>query len=422
MQDIMQIRKEILEHTIDCDYNRNLHFNEYNHYSKVSRLLNAGQMISLILIILIYSVFYEIGIEKTWINLTVIGLSVVATTLQLIDYFWSFSSLAQQHWLAAQAYSRLYRQCQFFPSHYGVNCDKTIAREAAKNICNELFDLNLMSPNLSRRNFSKVAAELKGKKYPIHSEIFGCKSHQLSPVVETIKAKFNQYQMEVICFGSYIRSLHNNDIDIAVIIYSDNANESALNNIILEIEKHFRQEGLKIDLTLMMQSTLHLQSQIPFIRNIKRGECLYASPELNTSILQHSCDCGSLKDLIDKHYEKVLVSFKTGDESDIINKSYYYIRNLIVYTLTQEQEEWNSEDEMIDRLIAVAERNSDLAPMEELYFKLRKLKNIEFSIGIDKNIPSETINNIVSTIKTIHSSIQCQCRQYTSPTKLACVE
>lgn len=406
MRDREQIINEILEHTKDCDYNRSQHFIEYQYYDKISRVLNLLQIGSLIVLIIFCSIVIpEFENLNNYITYAIpIILSLIATTAQLIDYFCNFSDLAQQHWLAAQAYARLYRQCQFFPSHYGTSCDDYIMRETASNICNELFDLNLMSPNLSERSYKKVSY-LQDKKYPIELISYNNRISQLLPFVETIKTAFANHKIEIISFGSYTKTLHNNDIDIAIVIHSAVDDEKALTSKILDLERQFRRNKYNVDLTLLTPNRIKAPSQIPFINNIKKGKQLYASSGLSNSILDYSFNTNDYKELINTCYLKVKSSYELLDTNDFVNKSYYYIRNVIIYILITNDISYIGEYEMIDNFEAILEEQPYYLKISDLFLSLKKLKDNESSIGIDSDLSTIEKENIYNTIIEVHNKL-----------------
>lgn len=405
MRDREQIINEILEHTKDCDYNRSQHFIEYQHYDRISRFLNLLQIGSLIILVIFCSIIIP-EFEKTnnYITYAIpIILSLIATTAQLIDYFCNFSDLAQQHWLAAQAYARLYRQCQFFPSHYGTSCDDYVMRETASNICNELFDLNLMSPNLSERSYKKVSY-LQDKKYPIELIAYSSRAGQLLPFVETIKIAFANYKIEILSFGSYMKTLQNNDIDIAIVVYSQIDDEKILTDKVLELERQFRRNKYNVDLTLLTPNRIKAPSQIPFINNIKNGNRLFASSGLTNSILDYSFNADDYKELINTCYSKVKSSHDLLDTNDYVNKAYYYTRNIIIYILLTKDISYTGEYEMIDSFESVLQEQPYYLKVLDLYLNLKKLKDNESSIGIDSDLTEHEKNNIYDAIIEIHNN------------------
>jgi hypothetical protein len=398
------IINEILEHTIDCDYNRSLHFIEYERYNRISRFLNLLQIVSLLVLVVFCSVIIpEIELKSSLLEYIIpIILSVIATTAELIDYFCNFSDLSQQHWLAAQAYARLYRQCQFFPSHYGMNCDESIMREAAVNICNELFDLNLMSPDLSEKNYIKVTKKLANKKYPIESVFHFERTEYLKEITNKIKDKLSGYKIEIISFGSFPNKKDNNDIDIAVVVHSKNIDEDLLLEKIIKLEQEFRNENQIIDLTLLTESRLQMPSQIPFIANIKKGELLYSSFGVHSSIFDYDLDTIHFKEILNTYFSKVESAYAESDSNNYINKAFYYIKNVISYILLNRNVLWSSEIEMISCFEKILSEELHFPTIMDLYLLLKKYKDNESSTGIDDNLSENGKRNIFELICEIN--------------------
>lgn len=109
---IETVLEEILEHTKDCDYNRSQHFSEREKYKKRDKWANILQMICLMVIVIFYMIISEFkSLNQTIAYYIPVVASIIATVTQLYAYFSGCGELAERHWLAAQAYTRLYREC-----------------------------------------------------------------------------------------------------------------------------------------------------------------------------------------------------------------------------------------------------------------------------------------------------------------------
>jgi predicted nucleotidyltransferase len=404
-----QILNEILEHTRDCDYNRSQHFVEHQHYSRLSRLLNLVQITSLLFLVIFCSVLApEMEMENPFLEYIIpIILSIIATSAELIDYFCNYSDLAQQHWLAAQAYARLYRQCQFFPSHYGINCDENIMREAALNICNELFDLNLMSPDLSERSYKKVKY-LNDKKYPLESIVFLERKDHLKDFANCIKDKFNGVKIEIVSFGSYPNKNHHGDIDIAIVVHSEDIDENELLEKTIALEQSFRNKKQIVDLTLLTKKHINNPLQIPFIMNVKKGELLYSSFGVSSSIFSYDFDIADFKRGLDECFKNVTIAYGESDSNNYINKAFYYVQNAIRYILLNRDISWESESEMVMCFENILSSNIEFSTIMSLYLTLKKYKNNENSIGNEDDSFEVTKNKTYETIVDVNKIIAAE--------------
>jgi len=404
-----QILNEILEHTRDCDYNRAQHFVEHQHYSGLSRLLNLIQITSLLFLVVFCSVLApEIEMENPFLEYIIpIIISIIATSAELIDYFCNYSDLAQQHWLAAQAYARLYRQCQFFPSHYGINCDENIMREAALNICNELFDLNLMSPDLSEKSYKKVKY-LSEKKYPLESIISLERKDYLKEIANYIKDKFNGVKIEIVSFGSYPNKSHHGDIDIAIVVHSEDADENELLEKTIALEQYFRNRKQIVDLTLLTRNHIEDPLQIPFIMNIKKGELLYSSFGVSHSIFSYDFDITDFKHGLDECLKNVTTAYGESDFNNYINKAFYYAQNVIRYILLSRDISWESEIEMVTCFENILPNRPEFSTIMNLYLTLKKYKNNENSIASENDFGDATKNKTYEIISSVNKFITAE--------------
>ena len=402
-----QIIYEILEHTKDCDYNRSQHFVEYKRYKIISDMLSFLQIGTLIILVIFCSIVMpETQFQHNSIKyIAPIILSLIATTAQLIDYFCNFSDLAQQHWLAAQAYARLYRQCQFFPSHYGTDCDEHIMRENAMNICNELFDLNLMSPNLSERSYKKVSY-LIDKQYPIESITYQSKTKHLKKIARTIQREMTECEIEIVSFGSYMSVTRNSDIDIAIVVHSAVVDEGILFEKVMELEREFNRQKIKADLTLLTPSRLRLPSQIPFIKNIKNGDILYASDGVFVSIHDYTFDIETFKHQLAMYYELAEAAYLQSDVNNYINKAYYYVQSVMSFLLLKHDKTWSNETEKVDRWERILNQEPHLEPIQDAYLLAKKYKDNEASVGIDYPLSEQETKNLYSCITCVKSLLE----------------
>jgi len=166
--DAKRVYGEIKEHLVDCNTNRSKHFIKYTHIKKWKDRINFTQNIALIfttLVLALYAASSDLlpGFQKITLVITIISafISAIALWSQISNY----DDAATQHWMAAQAYQELYRECQFFHNQFPVNSDFKEAAKIAEQIRIRLNHLNLVSPHIP---FSK--AEKKKHEKQIEEE------------------------------------------------------------------------------------------------------------------------------------------------------------------------------------------------------------------------------------------------------------
>lgn len=378
-RNIEKILGEILEHTIDCDADRAQHFNENIRYSKWNKILNILQIICLICIVAYYMVESEI---KSWgiagMNLWPIAWSALATTIQIVTYFSGCEKLARQHWIAAQAYSRLYRDCQFFCTHH-AEISEEVLRQKAQDISVELCNLNLMSPELNDKSYSKVVDKLASKKYPIEKVIEEKKLNRIENVIDTIKNKYREYVFEIIAFGSYLSSIYYDDIDLAVIIYKEDVDKELLQEISIEIQDQYIVAGLNLDITIITEKELSISSYVPFIRNVKNGKRLYIVPMVKQSVFDKTFEEIDYDTIIKCYYEDLVAAHDGNDTKIYVNKAYYYLYHVISYLLNMRGIAWYSEISISKKFYEIAKDSTEEMQLVHRWFELlRKEKNSEF--------------------------------------------
>lgn len=392
---IEKILDEILEHTKDCDANRTQHFNENIRYSKWNKVLNIAQIICLVCIIAYYMVKPLGNLEN---DLFPIIVSAIATIVQIITYFSGCEKLAQRHWLAAQAYSRLYRDCQFFCTHY-VEINDELLRQKAQDISIELCNLNLMSPELNERSYRKVKDQLTIKKYPIEKVIEEKKINRIEKVINTIKNKYKEYDIEIIAFGSYLNSIYYNDIDLAVIIYKEDVDKNLLQELSIEIQDQYIVVGLNLDITIITEKELAISGYVPFIRNIKNGKRLYITPMVKQSVFDKTFEEIDYKTIIKCYYTDLVTSYEKNDTKIFVFKTYYYLYHVISYLLNMNGIAWYSETSISKEYYEISKDSAEEMQLIHKWFELlRKEKNSELISDQNVSVNKEDLNSDIIKI------------------------
>lgn len=273
---------ELIEHTMDCDCAKSQHFYDEKNSRKKAKIFNYVQSITFLLTIATYVLIVS-GIQQySWLNFAGIVLTLVSTLLEIMSYMLRFDEEAMNHWKAAQMYSELYRKCQFFCSDY-QNESLDVWRARLNDISEELSRISSLSPSVSEKSYSEWAKYGYSKKYPVHKAVLDLKVNQIDNVIQAIINSMVGYKIEIFLFGSYFKSMHYNDIDIAVILHEDERT-LALKEKMNDIEKAYSVKGVDLDITIISEKDIIANRCTQFIKNICDGECYYKSPEVKKSI------------------------------------------------------------------------------------------------------------------------------------------
>jgi len=149
--DAKRVYGEIKEHLIDCKTNRGKHFNKYTQIKKWKDRINFTQNIALILTTLalaLYAASSDLFPGFHEITLVITIISAFVSTIALWSQISNYDDAAAQHWMAAQAYQELYRECQFFHNQFPIDSDFQEAAKIAEQIRIRLNHLNLVSPHI----------------------------------------------------------------------------------------------------------------------------------------------------------------------------------------------------------------------------------------------------------------------------------
>lgn len=377
-QDIDQLLNEILEHTKDCDFNRTQHFAQNKRLNIMEKGLNSVQIGCLIALIVYYMVASQIEFPNPLImTLLPIVLSIVATITELISYFSNCGELSQRHWLAAQAYTRLYRECQFFCTHYAEINDINVLRQKAHDISNAICDLNLLSPNLDEKTYSKATLLLGNKHYPIEDVITEARLKRLDVVLETIKSEYALYSIEIIAFGSYLHGIHYDDIDLAVIVYADDVDKFSLERISVNIQNKYIELGLDLDITIITEKDLSISAFLPFIRNIQSGKRLYIAPAVKRGVFEKTYGEIDYNVILKYFYHDAIFAYDKEDTRNFILKSYYFFYHTIACILSRKNIPWYGEDSISRNFYRISHNNEWYQTIYTWFMILRKGKNNE---------------------------------------------
>lgn len=399
--EIEQILNEILEHTADCDCNRSQHFKEYDRYSKWDNFFNITQAIILIALVSFFMLKSDFPCLDEWSWAPII-LSAIATALQLMDYYFDCGTVADHHWMAAQAYSRLYRQCQFFPSNY-ANASLDEIRAVARSISSELYDLNIMSPDLNDKTYRKVKDRVENKKYPIQEVFRSLRVERINDAVERLKEECVDYFTEIYIFGSYLDGLVNHDVDIAVIVHQKDVtiDQDSLNQKAIEIENDFSGQNINLDITIITEKELNDTANIPFIRNILKGERIYSNIERETGrsvIYLHN----NYNILIEKFYTEA--NNAKDNHSVFVSKVFSFYYFIIANILERNNIDWNGEDSLLHEFRKIAGKNNEYLNIQKEFRRIQKIRQKMLTNASEFHL--ENISNIENGLEYVHTFYQ----------------
>jgi len=420
--------EEIREHTIDCDYNRAQHHLEYQTTSRKANICRGIQIACLLSLIIYYMVIPELS--DTWtdnilIKFTPLFFSIVATITQIIEYCGNFTELSQRHWIAAQAYTRIYRECQFFHIHYAkVGID--VMRAKAQDIASELSDLNNVSPTLNEKTYKKITPCLKDKHYPIDDII-----SKGAIITETLQLSENKNNIilpqssadkaiqklvndvskiditlpiEIYLFGSYLYNEFYNDIDIAIIIHEKNENQIAiLKKKIENIRLVQFYKGIIFDITILTENQLNKdqinEDNFLFYKNIKKGKLLYTSDSIPSGKALNNRNFDFYYSTVIQKYFGLVQKQETID----LNAIYKYFYYLFIYILEQNHIDFRGDTSMSNQLLILINKVDDevLKDAINLYFKLKN--NIYLSNKELCDCEKSEIHSILETTSIIYN-------------------
>lgn len=370
----IELLLEAKEHVVDCDYNRAQHFNMYDRYMFKAKAIRLFEAAFLFGIILCYIVSATIpGWNNSKISaIAPVALSILALCLQMFDYYTNYDDKADHHWMAAQAYSRLYRECQFLPVHYEKIPTGEFIR-TLHDICIELHDLNTLSPHLDNKSYIKVKDGLKDKEYPVDRLINVFDDKLFKNFVDNIKDICKDYLIEIYLFGSYVRKPFYNDIDIAIIVYGDSVDGNEIEAKVVEIESKY--SDIPFDITIIYEKDFQSEEMIPLIRNIQKGRCLFSSQMINRKLQDRTIRQPNYYSIVESYYKRMPnANDVIGDSVTLENylknayHCYYYI---IASVLDSKTVKWDGECTLIYEFKKIAE-NEKYGTVLKRFLLLRK--------------------------------------------------
>ncbi len=151
---IRSLYAEVIEHKWDCDVNRAKHFRAATRNKKIYSILSMLQSIASIFVIVFLTFFLTIFNNEAakWI---IVCVSAISLGISLMQEIYGYREKSHQHWIAAQEYTQLYRQLQFFHNQYSINSDINFTRAAVESLRYQLNSLNLTSPHISKDKYWK---------------------------------------------------------------------------------------------------------------------------------------------------------------------------------------------------------------------------------------------------------------------------
>lgn len=255
-----------------------------------------------------------------------------------------------------------------------------------------------MSPDLSNKSYKKVDGELKNKKYPIEEIIEEKRITKLEEVVNTIKYKYSKYKIEVVAFGSYLNGTHYNDIDLAVIVYDDKIDKLMLQEISIEIQDYYINLGLDLDISVITSNDLSVESNAPFIVNIKKGKRLYISSTVKQSVFDITYEKIDYKSILNYYFNDLSKNYNEISTKIYVLKAYYFLYYVIASVLNKDDIVWYGENSISKEFYEISREDGMLQLIHKWFELLRKEKNRELVNDEIIYISKEKLQHDIVTI------------------------
>ena len=420
-QDFDNISKEISEHMLDSDFNRRSHFSQFQSFKTKCSIWDKLQKILVVSTTVVYSFHFSKILNNSTLNIIsqylVLVFSILSTIVTIVLLFNNYDQKANEHWLAAQSYQSLYRDCQFFfNDHLNItNRTSEGALASAYRIRMHLNNLNLISPHISKKIFKKISNEMYPSSVQEEKKV---KPFSQKILIKKILADFNyefqSYVFDLYLFGSYLanKSLNSSDIDIAIVLKLDDMQHlfKLRSKVKYLRAKYLYESNIILDISTQIAGEFYRKTDIPFYSNVKNGEKLVSqiSSSFNSSSVNK--DKEVIINKIDHFIGIAQNHYKNDCFEAIIINSYFAYYHCMVLLLANQNVTWKSEKEMLHEFAILIPDIPEITIEDlEYYFESEYLKNMvayNYNIVIKKEIAHEILVNVTDfkdrTNKTIN--------------------
>lgn len=357
--DIKALYAEVIEHKCDCNTNRSKHFKEVAKNQKIDKILSMLQSISSIFVIVFLTFFLTI-LNNEAIRLAIVCISAVSLGISLIQQIYGYREKSYQHWIAAQGYTQLYRELQFFHNQYSTKCDIELTRLAVRSLRYQLNDLNLTSPHISKDNW-KDEDNIPSLRYCIEDYYKSLdedyQGSSLKNEIDIVKRILFTYFSKILSHINiylYGQSLNkaSNDYDIAIIIQKRDIKYDMVTEklVLIEVEL-LKKFNIYMDAYCYYADDFYSPQIDAFYINVSNGILIHKGFEpsnfsnirqyTNKWIKKANHEMTNLQKLLDdKNYSMALLC---------IYYCYYYIFS---HLLLKKGVIWNRDDELIRKFLS----------------------------------------------------------------------
>lgn len=364
------ILEELKEHTVDCDWARSQHFNEADYYRGCAKLLRTVQAFCFIGTIIFYVVLlylhdggYSSGDQEILKHIGLI-LSCVAIAAEVYSYISDYSGLVERHERSGHMYTQLYRKCQFFCTD---NQDHmmSIWVEKLNGISEELSRLAVLSPDLSERSYEKVRGQMNGKEYPVDKllQFNGEWEGDLNDIVDDIVNVCGKkgYELEIYWCGTSMVSYDKSDIDMVICLYGnlDQKEHQIIEGDLILIEQNYLNQGLSLDLTLLLKEDILSNRFFSFLNNVKKGKLLYGDVCIQPLHSRGEYSFENADGLVEFYKNEVEFAHSQKREKYFILSLFYMYYHALCRELNSHKISWKSEKDVIDQSYILAKKNND---------------------------------------------------------------
>lgn len=386
--------EELKEHTQDCDCARSQHYYEEKQCRRYARRFNFAQSVVFLATITFYVLIVSGLGENSFITVVSVVLTVASTLLEIMSYMLSYEEDAMAHWKSAQMYSELYRKCQFFVSDY-ANASMDVWREKLKDIAEELSRISSFSPALSDASYNEWAKYGYSKEYPVHKALFDCRYDSIEQVTNSIVKKFYGKDIEIYLFGSFLSSMHHNDVDIAVILH-DEISTMEMKKELNRIESEYAIKGLVFDITLITDKDIVANRCTQFIKNIIDGKCVYKTPGIKKCLKDYELSLSNYSEMVSYFYN--IVKNESKDIGSIAQNGFFAYYHALTSLLDHYNIRWYGELSLIQECELLS---NDVERLSQVGVDPDEFKNllINARLFMDKK-------NIAYTLRTSEDEVE----------------
>ena len=348
---------EIIEHKWDCDVNRGRHFKAYEKNQKMENVFSFSQSIANIFIVVFLSVFLTV-FNNEFVKWGIVCISALSLGASLIQQVYGYGSKAHQHWIAAQGYTHLYRQLQFFHNQYPSNSNAEAICSVVESLRNQLNSINLTSPHLPREKKKSYVNDKIPPQYNIEHYYKDLESKNEKDDFKVVRDAICKHLADISShINIYLYGEHSqkhefvHDYDIVIILQNAGIDYNSLSeNLVLIRAELITNQSIYVDAYCYYAEDFYSASQDSFFINVKKGVLIHQgyTPTVSNTANDYSdkwlekatAEMSNLQNLIDtENYSMAVLS---------IYYSYYY---LFSHVLLQERVLWSSEVELIRKFI-----------------------------------------------------------------------